>query len=40
MRKLVFPSAPMLIAPSIVVYLIGSFLLGPGVTSNLLLKEI
>jgi lipid A 4'-phosphatase len=40
MRKLVFPSAPTLIAPSVVVYLVGSFLLGPGLTSNLLLKEI
>ena len=29
----------MLIAPSVVLFLIGPFLLGPGVTSNLLLKE-
>lgn len=27
------------IAPSVVLYLIGSFLIGPGVASNLLLKE-
>jgi hypothetical protein len=40
LRKLVFPSEKMLIAPSVVLYLLGSFLIGPGVTSNLLLKEI
>jgi lipid A 4'-phosphatase len=39
LRKLVFPDQKMPIAPSVVLYLIGSFLLGPGVTSNLLLKE-
>jgi len=39
LRKLVFPEQKMLIAPSVVIYLLGSFLLGPGVTSNLLLKE-
>ena len=39
LRKLVFPSEQMLIAPSIVLYLLGSFLIGPGLTSNLLLKE-
>jgi lipid A 4'-phosphatase len=39
LRKLIFPSLPMLIAPSIVIYLLGSFLIGPGVISNLLLKE-
>ncbi len=39
MRKLVFPGAPMLVAPSVVVYLAGTFLLGPGLTSNLLLKD-
>ncbi len=39
LRKLVFPDQQMLIAPSVVLYLLGSFLLGPGVTSNLLLKE-
>jgi membrane-associated PAP2 superfamily phosphatase len=39
LRKLVYPDERMLIAPSVVLFLIGSFLLGPGVTSNLLLKE-
>ena len=39
LRKLVFPSERMLIAPSIVLYLLGSLLIGPGLTSNLLLKE-
>ena len=39
LRKLAFPSSKMLMAPSVVVFLIGSFLLGPGLTSNLLLKE-
>jgi len=39
LRKLVFPEQKMLIAPSVVLYLLGSFLLAPGVTSNLLLKE-
>ena len=39
LRKLAFPNSKMLMAPSVVVFLIGSFLLGPGLTSNLLLKE-
>jgi lipid A 4'-phosphatase len=39
LRKLVFPNAPMAVAPSVVLFLIGSFLIGPGLTSNLLLKE-
>ncbi len=39
LRKLVFPNDKMLIAPSVVLYLLGSFLIGPGVTSNVLLKE-
>jgi len=38
-RKLVYPSERMLIAPSVVLYLLGSFLIGPGLTSNVLLKE-
>ena len=38
-RKIVFPGSKMLLAPSVVVFLIGSFLIGPGLTSNLLLKE-
>jgi len=37
--KLIFPASRMLIAPSIVIYLIGSFILGPGLLSNLILKE-
>ena len=39
LRKLVFPSERMLIAPSIALYLLGTYLIGPGLTSNLLLKE-
>lgn len=39
LRKLVFPSRKMLIAPTVAFYLLGSFLLGPGLTANLLLKE-
>lgn len=39
LRKLIFPASPMLMAPSVVLFLVGSFLLGPGLTSNLLLKE-
>jgi membrane-associated phospholipid phosphatase len=39
LRKLVFPERKMPIAPSVVLYLLASFLIGPGVTSNLLLKE-
>jgi lipid A 4'-phosphatase len=38
-RKLVFPSEPMTMAPSVVLYLLGSFLIGPGLASNVLLKE-
>ena len=36
LRKLVFPNAPV---SMVLVVLIGSFLIGPGLTSNLLLKE-
>lgn len=39
LRKLVFPGSKMLIAPSVVLFLIGSFIVGPGLTSNLVLKE-
>jgi lipid A 4'-phosphatase len=39
LRKLLFPNAPMAVAPSVVLFLIASFLIGPGLTSNLLLKE-
>lgn len=39
LRKLALPNSKMLMAPSVVVFLVGSFLLGPGLTSNLLLKE-
>ena len=38
-RKIVFPGSKMLIAPSVVVFLVASFIIGPGLTSNLLLKE-
>jgi len=39
LRKLVFPNERMWIAPSIVLYLLGSLILGPGVASNLVLKD-
>jgi membrane-associated PAP2 superfamily phosphatase len=39
LRKLVLPNEPMKMAPSIVLFLLGSFVIGPGLTSNLLLKE-
>lgn len=39
LRKIAFPETKMLIAPSLVVFLIGSFIVGPGLTSNLLLKS-
>jgi len=39
LRKMVFPSRPMAVAPSVVLFLVGSFVLGPGLTSNLLLKD-
>lgn len=38
-RKMVFPGSKMMMAPSVVIFLIGSFIIGPGLTSNLLLKE-
>jgi lipid A 4'-phosphatase len=39
LRKVAFPETKMLIAPSVLVFLIGSLIPGPGLTSNLLLKE-
>jgi membrane-associated PAP2 superfamily phosphatase len=39
LRKLVFPDERMAMAPSLALYLLGSFLIGPGLTSNVLLKE-
>jgi len=39
LRKIVYPGSSMLIAPSVAVFMLASFLVGPGVTSNLLLKE-
>lgn len=39
LRKLVFPTERMPIAPSVALFLLGSFLLGPGLSANLLLKE-
>jgi membrane-associated phospholipid phosphatase len=39
LRKIVLPESSMLIAPSVVVFMLGSFIAGPGLTSNLLLKE-
>ena len=39
LRKLAFPGSPMLMSPSVVVFLLGSFLLAPGLVSNLVLKD-
>jgi len=39
LRKLIQPSARMAMAPSAALFLIASLLLGPGVVSNMLLKE-
>ncbi len=39
LRKLAFPNERMPMAPSVVLYLLGAFLLGPGVATNLVLKE-
>lgn len=38
-RKLIRPSERMTIAPSAALFLVGTLLLGPGVVSNMLLKE-
>jgi lipid A 4'-phosphatase len=37
--KIIFPAKPMWMAPSVVIFLIGSFLIGPGLISNVALKE-
>ncbi len=39
LRKIVFPASKMLISPSVVIFLIGSFIIGPGLISNFVLKE-
>jgi lipid A 4'-phosphatase len=39
LRKIVFPDTKMLIAPSVVIYLLASFVIGPGLVSNFVLKE-
>ena len=38
-RKLIFPRTKMAIASSVVLFLIGSFIAGPGVLTNLILKD-
>lgn len=38
-RKLVFPRTKMIIAPSVALFLVGSFIAGPGVLTNLVLKD-
>lgn len=38
-RKLVFPRTKMVIAPSVALFLVGSFIAGPGVFTNLILKD-
>ena len=38
-RKLVFPRTKMVIAPSVALFLVGSFIAGPGVLTNLVLKD-
>jgi membrane-associated PAP2 superfamily phosphatase len=37
--KLAFPNERILMAPSVILFLAGSFLLGPGVATNMVLKE-
>lgn len=39
LRKVVFPGSPMPIAPSVVLFLIGSFIAGPGIATNVVLKD-
>ena len=39
LRKFVYPTQRMVVAPSVVIFLLGSFVIGPGLTSNLLLKD-
>lgn len=39
LRKIIFPGSSMLMAPSVVFFLIGTFIAGPALTSNLLLKQ-
>jgi lipid A 4'-phosphatase len=39
LRKIVFPNSKMLISPSVVIFLLGSFIIGPGLISNFALKE-
>lgn len=38
-RKLVFPRTKMVIAPPVALFLVGSFIMGPGVLTNLVLKD-
>lgn len=38
-RKLVFPRTKMIIAPSVALFLVGSFIAGPGIVANLILKD-
>ena len=38
-RKIAYPQLPISMAPSVIVFLLGSFLLGPGLVVNVLLKE-
>ena len=37
--KLVYPTLPMRMQPSVVVFLIASFLIGPGIVTNVVLKD-
>ena len=39
LRKLAYPRLPIAMAPSVILFLLGSFLLGPGLVVNALLKE-
>ena len=39
LRKIVFPGSPMPIAPSVVLFLIGSLIAGPGIATNVVLKD-
>lgn len=37
--KLIYPRSPMRMQPSVVVFLVASFLIGPGIVTNVVLKD-
>ncbi|MEM8575849.1 MAG: phosphatase PAP2 family protein [Pseudomonadota bacterium] len=38
-RKFVFPRTKMIIAPSVALFLVGTFIAGPGILTNMVLKD-